>query len=38
MATERKDNNHILRIFIDTITKELQRVNQIDGLILLESS
>ena len=38
MALERKDNHHILQIFIDTMTTELQHVNQVDGLLLLESS
>jgi hypothetical protein len=38
MALERKDDHHILQIFIDTLTTELKHVNQVDGLLSLESS
>jgi hypothetical protein len=37
MALEKKDGHQILQIFIDTLTAELRHVNQIDGLLVLES-
>lgn len=37
MAVEKKDDHQILQKFIDTLTTELRHVNQIDGLLVLES-